>query len=615
MRYALRSLIILLLFAGVLTSSTAQHMNLRTTFWRPNGPVYAVAVDSVNNVAYLGGDFTLLTNPLPPYNTMARQRLAAIDLQTGAPTSWNPGADGQVLALAVSGDDVFVGGQQVQCGGASRPNLSVIGRTTGLATAWAPQVASGYVRAFAVSNGTLYFTGQFLSVGGQQRSGAAALTLAGHTLTDWAPVANDLIRTLVVHSGSVYMGGAFTQVNGESRAYAAAVDTQFGQNGFWAPTVGSGIGVFAMTRIGSTLYLGGEFTTVNSVARNRAAAVNTDGSLLAWNPDVQSTVNAMCTFAGGVALGGSIGFSGSLNVVHASTGAVIGWSGAQDQVFALAATSAKLVAGGSFNAVNSYAVTNLAVLDPPVTVVAIAVSAKLDGPYDSATGLMSDGLRSAGLLPVTEPYAALGYTYTSDGHYGFIASSLMNLTGSSALVDWVVIELRSSSNSAQVVASRRAVVRRSGAVLDLNGQQTLLMPAVPGSYYVAIRHRNHLGVMTAAPVALSTTNTTNITFTQPSYATFGTEPRKQVGSTMLLWAGDVTFDHAARYVGTGNDRDPILVAIGGANPTATLTGQYRQEDVNMDGTVKYIGAGNDRDIILQTIGGTTPTVVRTEQVP
>ncbi|MBK7084128.1 MAG: hypothetical protein IPH53_05480 [Flavobacteriales bacterium] len=73
-----------------------------------------------------------------------------------------------------------------------------------------------------------------------------------------------------------------------------------------------------------------------------------------------------------------------------------------------------------------------------------------------------------------------------------------------------------------------------------------------------------------------------------------------------LWAGNVLRDAVLKYAGTGNDRDPVLTAIGGAVPTATLTGQYRAEDVNMDGQVKYAGSANDRDIILQNIGDLCP---------
>ncbi|MBL7940232.1 MAG: hypothetical protein JNL43_12795 [Flavobacteriales bacterium] len=615
MMLSLRVRIAVAITTLTIAPACAQWMPVRTTTWRPNGPVFAVAIDSVHNIAYLGGDFTQLADPVPPFNTVARQRLAAIDLSTGDPTAWNPGADGQVLALAVHGDDVFVGGQQVQCGGASRANLSVIGRTTGLATAWNPQVQGGYVRAFAVSNGTLYFSGIFSAAGGQSRSGAAAFTLATQGLTDWAPVPDDLIRAMVVHNGTVYLGGAFNTMNGTPSERVAAVDTQFGQGFGWSHSVSGGVGVFAMARVGSTLYLGGQFSSVDGTSRTNAAAINSGGSVTAWDPGVSWTVYGLCAMWSSVGLSGSIGSYGAVNMVDATSGALLAWAGVQDEVFALATSSTAVVAGGSFNAVYNYPVTNFAVLSPPMPSVVISGSVHLHGAFDTVTGLMRDNLRSAGILPYTEPYTALGYSFTTGGGEGVIPSLVMNTTGSSAIVDWVVVELRNGTNSAQVLCSRRALVRRSGVLVDLNGQQALRLPAPPGSYFVAIRHRNHLGAMSASPIALSSTQVTNVPFTFSSFLTYGTEARKQVGNTMYLWPGDVTHDHHVKYVGTNNDRDRILTAIGGIVPTATVTGQYRLEDANLDGTVKYSGGGNDRDLVLQTIGGIVPTNVRSEQLP
>ena len=83
---------------------------------------------------------------------------------------------------------------------------------------------------------------------------------------------------------------------------------------------------------------------------------------------------------------------------------------------------------------------------------------------------------------------------------------------------------------------------------------------------------------------------------------------------MLMWAGDVSFDARIAYTGAGNDRDPILTAVGGTIPTNTILG-YRREVLNMDGVVKYTGSNNDRDIILQNIGGSIPTNVRFAQFP
>jgi hypothetical protein len=83
---------------------------------------------------------------------------------------------------------------------------------------------------------------------------------------------------------------------------------------------------------------------------------------------------------------------------------------------------------------------------------------------------------------------------------------------------------------------------------------------------------------------------------------------------MVLAAGDVTFNGDLQYAGPGNDRDPILVRVGGSTPTATLPGYWR-EDVNMDGVVKYTGASNDRDPILVNVGSSPPTAIRNAVLP
>ena len=73
-------------------------------------------------------------------------------------------------------------------------------------------------------------------------------------------------------------------------------------------------------------------------------------------------------------------------------------------------------------------------------------------------------------------------------------------------------------------------------------------------------------------------------------------------------------DATLKYVGVDNDRDPILVAIGGSVPTNVISG-YLLTDLDLDGTVKYTGAGNDRDLILTNIGGLNVNFVRNEQLP
>mgnify|MGYP006900798041 FL=1 len=147
----------------------------------------------------------------------------------------------------------------------------------------------------------------------------------------------------------------------------------------------------------------------------------------------------------------------------------------------------------------------------------------------------------------------------------------------------------------------------------MDGSSPLTFGVAPGSYHVALRHRNHLGCMSGNAAALDASPTV-VDFRLAATATFGTDARKPVGSTRVLWAGNVVFDAQLKYTGSLNDRDPILTVIGGTVPTGSAAG-YLSEDVNMDGQARYTGVENDRDIILQNIGGVVPTATRMEQLP
>jgi len=241
--------------------------------------------------------------------------------------------------------------------------------------------------------------------------------------------------------------------------------------------------------------------------------------------------------------------------------------------------------------------------------------AGLDGALPSGV-IMSDALRTTGLIPTAEPYSTMGYSYVGQAPGATVPPALLAVTGNDAIVDWVVIELRSAATPSTVVHSKAALMQRDGAVIDTDGDSYINMPVTPGSYHVALRHRNHLSVMTSSPrtLALNPTNTL-VDFYGQSSGTYGTNARVQRGTVWCLWAGDATCNGEVKYVGNGNDRDPILLAIGGSTPTNMVSNVYSPLDVNLDGQIKYIGANNDRDIILTTVGGSTPTNTRTQQLP
>jgi hypothetical protein len=245
-------------------------------------------------------------------------------------------------------------------------------------------------------------------------------------------------------------------------------------------------------------------------------------------------------------------------------------------------------------------------------VMLVSVKAYLEGAYNGGTPAMRDDLRTGGHIPGTEPYSALGYTYTGTSG-GTVAPAVLTATGDNAIVDWVVVELRSNVTPSVVQASRSALIQRDGDVVSTDGAAPVPFSVPAGTYRVALRHRNHLGVMTLNGVALST-GTTSVDFTSLATATFGTEATKTVGAVNVLWMGDTNFNGSLQYTGSGNDRDPILVSVGSTTPNSTVNG-YLGTDLNLNGTAQYTGSGNDRDPVLVNVGSTTPNNVRLQQLP
>ena len=250
------------------------------------------------------------------------------------------------------------------------------------------------------------------------------------------------------------------------------------------------------------------------------------------------------------------------------------------------------------------------------TFLLLALRGMLEGPYSSATGQMSDALRTAGIVPTSEPYTALGYAQVGGGGAETITPAVLATTGNNAIVDWVVVELRNAVAPGTVLATRSALIQRDGDIVATDGVSPLTFNNAPGTYHVALRHRNHLGVMTGNATALGL-STTPVDLSLAATTVFGTNARKSIAGTFpaeVLWSGDVNFNGVVQYTGEDNDRDRVLSVIGGVVPTNTIGG-YRSEDVNMDGSVRYTGQDNDRDPILQTIGGVVPTNTRVGQLP
>ena len=94
-----------------------------------------------------------------------------------------------------------------------------------------------------------------------------------------------------------------------------------------------------------------------------------------------------------------------------------------------------------------------------------------------------------------------------------------------------------------------------------------------GNYYVVIRHRNHLAVMSSSPVSLSGTSSL-YDFTTAQAKAYGTNPMKQLTTGVFgMYAGDAN----GSGIVTASDANAVFGALNGTG--------YNNDDVNLTGIV------------------------------
>lgn len=225
--------------------------------------------------------------------------------------------------------------------------------------------------------------------------------------------------------------------------------------------------------------------------------------------------------------------------------------------------------------------------------------------------LMRDDLRQQGFVPLMQPYgSSMGprFIHYRNGGYQQTTPAVLAITGNNAVVDWIFIEIRSSTAPDSIVYTVSALVQKDGDIVAADGNG-IGLSLEAGNFYVAVKHRNHLGAMTAAPVLISGRDTL-IDFTSMNNADLyhtssdydGVETA-EVNGKKALWAGNCNANNAVKYDGPGNDRTWIATDVlnysGNANQSInySLAFGYFMGDINMNGNVKYEGVNNDRAVL------------------
>lgn len=178
------------------------------------------------------------------------------------------------------------------------------------------------------------------------------------------------------------------------------------------------------------------------------------------------------------------------------------------------------------------------------------------------------------------------YTTSSDnmrtdlrnGNFGDLGASPFGT------VDTVTVELRNASTPASVVASQKAYLRSDGRITDFGGQPQLSFPTVvAANYYVVVKHRNHLSVMSSAIIGISSGGLGSWNFTTALSQAY-LSGQKQINSSPSRFgmvAGDATGNGQVQNSDINN---VIRLTIGQSGYRAgdtNLNGQVQNSDLNL----------------------------------
>jgi len=172
--------------------------------------------------------------------------------------------------------------------------------------------------------------------------------------------------------------------------------------------------------------------------------------------------------------------------------------------------------------------------------IAVSIQTYLQGALlgSEEDGLMRDVLRQQNLIPLREPYSELtNFQHAGKGGGEQLTPELLQVTGEDAIVDWVLIEIRSGNDINELIATSTGLVQRDGDVISASGDSLAVFENVPyGNYHVAIRHRNHIGMVTKEPQVFGFNEVPKLDFRNVFTPTEGKRPGIRIVNQNAQWS-------------------------------------------------------------------------------
>lgn len=273
------------------------------------GTSYVNAIAVSGSDVYVGGDFLYAGGTSSDGNTHTSGGTSVSNIAKWNGSNWSAlgagvsgGDNPHVYALAINGGSLYVGGRFTSPG-------SNIAKWDG---AWSTLGVgvSGTVNAIGISGTDLYAGGHFLTAGG-----ITVRNIAKWNGTNWSALGDGVgdweVKSIsIAGSGEVYAGGSFTSAGPGYANNIAKWTPSTDGGGSWSP-LGDGVGsdVNAIAISGTYVYAGGQFSSAGVVSVNRMAKWSTSGSSWSAVPSgsngTDGTVRCIAINGTDVYIGGS----------------------------------------------------------------------------------------------------------------------------------------------------------------------------------------------------------------------------------------------------------------------------------------------------------------------
>jgi len=224
-----------------------------------------IALAVVGSDLYVGGTFTQTVDG----SVVGMGNVARYNITT---STWhalpNEGLSGSVFAMAVVGSDLYVGGTFTQSGDGSLTNLNYIARYDTTNPGWHAlpnDGLNGSVWTLAADGSDLYVGGGFTQPGDGSATILNHIVRYDTTTPSWHALSNlgldDHVTALMVSGSDLYVGGRFVQTGNGAVTNLNHVARYDVTGSTWHGLSNQGLndGVSALTMVDSILYVGGEF--------------------------------------------------------------------------------------------------------------------------------------------------------------------------------------------------------------------------------------------------------------------------------------------------------------------------------------------------------------------